>query len=97
MCPHCTIKSVSLSRWAIHALRAVISMNESRNSDSDAFATISVRYLRVNALADRPLALERQRERRRRGAAYNERIRFQTEFKDILPMRRIKRHLVLVF
>jgi len=52
----CDKKRIS-SRWAIHALRAIISMNESRDSDSDTFATISVRYLRVNALAaDRPLA-----------------------------------------
>lgn len=50
----CDKKRISL---AIHALRAIISMNESRDSNSDTFATISVRYLRVNALAaDRPLA-----------------------------------------
>jgi len=61
---YCVIKSVSFalgdSRASCYYQHEWVSQHE-----SDAFA-ISVRYLRVNALAaDRPLILERERERER--------------------------------
>jgi len=91
--PYCAIKSVSLalsdSCASCYYQHEWVSQHE-----CDAFITISVRYLRVNALAaDRPFVSKREegrergRERPRRGVACNEHIRFQTEFKDILPIR----------